>query len=51
MSCPGIIVPLTSAATRKATTPIASCFLENARLTPKKKQVRNGTMTIGGRRG
>jgi hypothetical protein len=51
MSCPGIIVPLTSAVTRKPIIPIASCFLENARVTPKKKHVRNGTTTIGGSRG
>jgi hypothetical protein len=51
MSCPGIIAPLTSAVTRNATMPMASCFLENARVTPKKKQVRNGTTTIGGNMG
>jgi hypothetical protein len=51
MSCPGIIVPLTSAVTRKPTTPIASCFFENARVTPKKKQVKKGTIRIGGSMG
>jgi len=44
-------VPLTNAVTRKAIIPIASCFLENARVTPKKKHVRNGTTTIGGSKG
>jgi hypothetical protein len=51
MNCPGIIVPLTNAVTRNAMIPIASCFLENARVTPKKKQVRNGATTIGGSMG
>jgi hypothetical protein len=43
--------PLIAAVRMKDTTPMIHCFLQNARVTAKMKEVTKGTMSIGGSAG